>query len=161
MQYSKAIRIGVLKKVLPPENQSISNVAKETGICNQTIRNWIKQTQSGKVMTDVEDKSIRSLTFQEKYHLLKESLRLNDEEIGQFLRERGLHSEHLTLWDQEIREMVQKKSDKKDKELKALKKKVEELEKELNRKDKALAETTALLVLKKKLELLLKDPEED
>lgn len=161
MKYCKTIRKGVLKKVLPPENQRISKVSKETGISDQTIRNWIKESKSGKVTEDTEEKSIRSLTSQEKYHLLKESFKVKKEDLGRFLRERGLHSEHLTLWDQEIREMVHKKSNKKDKELKALKKKVKALEKELNRKDKALAETTALLVLKKKLELLLEDPEED
>ncbi len=45
--------------------------------------------------------------------------------------------------------MNEKKNDKRDQELKALKKKNQELEKELQRKDKALPETLALLLLKK------------
>jgi transposase-like protein len=161
MKYCKAVKMGILKKVMAPEKQSILKVARESGINPQTIRNWIKETQSGKIYEDADEKSIRSLSYQEKYHLLKEYFKITKEEKGKFLRERGLHSEHLTLWDQELREMVQKKSDRKDKEMKELKKKVKELEKELSRKDKALAETTALLVLKKKLDLLMGDPEED
>jgi transposase-like protein len=81
MQYSKAIRIGVLKKVLPPENQSISKVAKETGICNQTIRNWIKQTESGKVKKDVEQKSIRSLTFSGKVSSSERVIKIKQQHI--------------------------------------------------------------------------------
>ncbi len=52
--------------------------------------------------------------------------------------------------------MIEKKCDKKDLELKALKKRNQELEKELQRKEKALAEAAALLLLKKKLDALLR-----
>jgi hypothetical protein len=86
-----------------------------------------------------------------------EASRLSDEALGAFLRERGLHSEHLTLWDQELREMVTDKEDKRSKETKELKRRVRQLEKELARKDKALAETAALLVLKKKLDTLMEE----
>ncbi len=97
------------------------------------------------------------MTPKEKYQLVLEAASIDNEQLGLFLRERGLHSEHLTIWDQELREMIDKKNDKKDQELKALKKKNQELEKELQRKDKALAEAAALLLLKKKLDDLMKD----
>jgi transposase len=86
-----------------------------------------------------------------------EAAGIENEQLGLFLRERGLHSEHLTIWDQELREMIEKKQDKKDQELKALKKRYQELEKELQRKEKALAEAAALLLLKKKLDALMED----
>ncbi len=62
---------------------------------------------------------------------------------------------------QELREMIEKKNDKKDLELKALKKRNQELEKELQRKEKALAEAAALLLLKKKLDALMEDQKDD
>jgi len=80
---------------------------------------------------------------------LMESKKIPKEELGEFLRKRGLHSQHLTLWDQEFAEMVKDNGKKQEKKVRDLQKKVRELEKELNRKDKALAETAALLVLKK------------
>ncbi len=83
------------------------------------------------------------------------------EELGEFLRKRGLHSQHLTLWDQEFAEMVKDNGKKQEKKVRDLQKKVRQLEKELNRKDKALAETAALLVLKKKLDLLTGDQKDD
>ena len=42
MNYSTGFKNSVLKKVLPPENRSISEVSKETGVSDQTIRNWLK-----------------------------------------------------------------------------------------------------------------------
>ncbi len=97
------------------------------------------------------------MTPKEKYQLVLEAAGIDNEQLGIFLRERGLHSEHLTIWDQELREMIEKKHDKKDQELKALKKKNQELEKKLQRKEKALAEAAALLLLKKKLDALMED----
>jgi len=150
MGYSRAVKVSALKQVLPPVGKSISVVSQEMGINDQTIRNWIKQIETG-TLAGIEESSPRVLTVKEKYQLIKEAAGIGDDDRGSFLRERGLHSEHLTLWDQELRELMDKKSDKKDQELKVLKKRVVELEKDLQRKEKALAETVSLLVLKKKL----------
>jgi transposase len=161
MGYSHAVRHGVLKKVLPPESRSLAQVSQETGVNEQTIRNWLKQGKSGILPNEKKDSSPRSLTPKEKYQLVIEAAGIDDEQLGEFLRERGLHSEHLTLWDQELRDMIDTKKDKQVNENKALKKQVKELEKELLRKEKALAEAAALLVFKKKLNTLSTDNEED
>ena len=149
MPYSRSVKVGVLKKVLLPEGRNIASVSKETGISEQTIRNWINEQASGSLDEKAGEKSPRSLSASEKYQLLMESKKIPKEELGEFLRKRGLHSQHLTLWDQEFAEMVKDNGKKQEKKVRDLQKKVRELEKELNRKDKALAETAALLVLKK------------
>jgi transposase len=161
LPYSRSVKVGVLKKVLPPEGRNIASVSKETGISEQTIRNWINEEASGSLDEKAGEKSPRNLSASEKYQLLMESKKIPREELGEFLRGRGLHSQHLTLWDQEFTEMVKDNGKKEKKKVQDLKKKVRELEKELNRKDKALAETAALLVLKKKLDLLIGDQKDD
>lgn len=161
MKYSRAVKVGILKKVLPPENRSIPEVSRETGVNDQTIRNWIKQYESG-TFDDMNSESCpRFMTAKEKYQLLLDASSLSEDERGGFLRERGIHSEHLVVWDQELREIMANKPDPKDQELRELKKKNKELERELQRKEKALAEAAALLVLKKKLDTLTKDHEGD
>ena len=161
MPYSRSVKLGVLKKVLPPEGRDIASVSKETGISHQTIRNWINEQASGSLDERDGEKSPRNLSSIEKYRLLMESKKIPKEELGEFLRKQGLHSQHLTLWDQEFTEMVKDSGKKQEKKVRDLQKKVRELEKELNRKDKALAETAALLVLKKKLDLLTGDQKDD
>jgi transposase len=155
------VRQSILKKVLPPEGRSISEVSRETGVNPQTIRNWINRSQSGILADGAQDSCPRFLTPKEKYQLVVEAAGIDDEQLGEFLRERGLHSEHITIWDQELRDMIEKKNEQQDKENKALKKKVKELEKELQRKEKALAEAAALLILKKKLDALTREREDD
>jgi len=159
--YSRSVKVGILKKVLPPERRSIASVSDETGVSQQTIRNWINESNSGSLDDKAGEKSPRHLSSSEKYQLLMESKKIPKEGLGEFLRKRGLHSQHLTLWDQELVEMVKDNGKKEKQKVRDLQKKVRELEKELNRKDKALAETAALLVLKKKLDLLTGDPKDD
>lgn len=168
MKYSRAIRMSVMAKILPPNNQSIRSVSREHGISEQTIRNWKVQRINGKLEEESAEKSPGNYSSSEKYQLLMESARLSNEDLGKFLRERGLHSEHLTLWNQELRDMVKSKTDTRDKERLSDKKRIKELEreldkkgKEISKKDKALAEAAALLLLKKKYENLLEELGDD
>lgn len=152
MRYSRSVKVSVLKKILPPESRSIRSVSREMGISELTIRRWKLTSQSGRFKPETDEKSPRYYSSHEKYQLLLEAARVPEESLGQFLRERGLHTEHLSLWEQELREMMKNKDSKQKSEMQADKKRIRELEKELNRKEKALAEVAALLVLKKKLE---------
>ena len=113
MGYSRAVMLGVLKKVLPPDARSIVEVSRETGINDQTIRNWVKKSESGILPDSLQESSPRFMTPKEKYQLVLQAAGIDNEQLGLFLRERGLHSEHLTIWDQELREMIDKKNDKK------------------------------------------------
>ena len=69
MRYTRAVKVGILKKVLPLENRSIPEVSRETGVNDQTIRNWIKQYESGN-FDDVNSESPRFMTTKEKYQIL-------------------------------------------------------------------------------------------
>ncbi len=159
MGYSRAVKVSILRRVLPPNNESIAKVSEEIGLNDQTIRNWVKAASEGQLLS--EETSPRFINAQEKYLLIKEAASISEADKGMFLRERGLHSEHLTLWDQELREMMNQKQDLKNQEVKALKKRVIQLEKELHRKEKALAEAAALLIFKKKFEDVMMESEDD
>ncbi len=74
-----------------------------------------------------------------------ESQSISEENQGEWLRKNGLHSDHLNKWKDEIFDMMNKKNEDKM-ELRKAKEQIRELEKEINKKDKALAEVTALLV---------------
>jgi uncharacterized protein YlxW (UPF0749 family) len=90
----------------------------------------------------------------EKLTLLLESSALTDENRGEWLRENGLHEEHLQLWEQEMREIVNDKQQNLQEEVKRLRKANKSLEKELQRKEKAIAELATLVALKKKADAI-------
>lgn len=86
---------------------------------------------------------------------------LNDVEIGVYCREQGIYSFELKQWKESF--MTQKSNERKHSELaelKLLRAENKELKREIHRKDRALAETTALLVLKKKAALIWGEAED-
>ena len=96
----------------------------------------------------------------EKLAAVLESASLSEEDLGAFLRSRGLHNAQLQQWREQMLaglEPVTAVRSKKAPEAK----RVRELEKELRRKDAALAETAALLVLKKKAQAIWGDEDDD
>jgi len=99
MGYSRAVKVSILRRVIPPNNESIATVSEEMGLNDQTIRNWVKSASECQLLS--EETSPRFINAQEKYLLLKEAASISEADKGTFLRERGLHSEHLTLWNQQ------------------------------------------------------------
>ena len=101
----------------------------------------------------------QDLAAEEKLNAVLEYEQLEEEERGRYLREKGLHAVNIERWKQQIIEGLtaakQTKSDPRDK------RRIKELEKELRRKEKALAETAALLVLKKKAQAIWGEREDE
>lgn len=81
-----------------------------------------------------------------------ESKKISENDIGRWLREKGLHSEHITLYEQELRDMVENRKDSEKKTIKNLQNENKELGRKLKRSQAALAEMAALYTLKKKAE---------
>lgn len=154
MKYSYEFKENVVKKAI--SNGNIREVAEETGVTAWSIYQWIKQFKSGNIKAD--ETGPKGYSLNKKQMLLLESQSIPEEDQGKWLRKNGLHSDHLNKWKDEIFDMMNKKNEDKIK-IRRLKQKNKELEKEINRKDKALAEVTALLILKKKLISLWGDEE--
>ena len=154
MKFSEKFKKSMVKKLLTPGGIGISELSKEIGVSNQTLYNWRDKF----VNEDDIAKSPRKWNMREKYSALIEAAGFYGEELGKWLRQAGLRSEHLELWRKEIEEMVSSPKDKE--EIKKLKNENRQLRKELHRKEKALAETAALLTLKKKAAAIWGEEEE-
>lgn len=161
MKYSIGFRNGVLKKVLPPESRPVKEIALDNGLSEQTIRNWMQQLKNGTLELMSRETSPGQRSASEKMRLLLESKQVSNDSMGQWLREHGLHSEHLPLWEQEMLDVVSDKADKRKEHNAELLKENKQLKKELARKEKALAEMAALLILKKKADEIWGDKGDD
>jgi hypothetical protein len=105
----------------------------------------------GTLQVDDGAQGARHRQLSEKFSLLLESRGLADDDLGSWLRDNGLHSQHLSVWEQEMREAMGKGEQAMREQLKAAKKKIRQQERELNRKEKALAEMAIIVVAQKKL----------
>ncbi len=157
MRYSEGFKKSTVRKLITPGGPSAYAVSQETGISVQTIYKWLRDLKDSVHMADYQ-KTPEEWTLPEKNEAIIEAAGLSPEEQGEWLRKKGLHTGHLTLWRKEIQEALTGiSSGITVKEKQEFKKQIKDLEKEIRRKDKALAEMSALIVLKKKLEDLLED----
>ena len=99
-------------------------------------------------------------TAEEKLAVVIEAAAVSDEDLGGFLRRKGLHGAQLNEWRQQVLSGLGKRPARSSKPSVDARR-VKELEKELRRKDKALAETAALLVLQKKVQAIWGDGDDD
>ena len=154
MEYSEGFKKSMVEKLLTPGGKGIGELSKEIGVSNQTLYNW----RDKYINKDIIPKSPRKWNMKEKYTAVMEAAGRTGEDLGKGLRKTGLHSEHLDIWKKEIEQMVSSPKDKE--EMRKLKAENKQLKKELQRKEKALAETAALLTLKKKAAAIWGEEEE-
>ena len=157
--YSHTIKEAMVMKLTSPGAPSASSLAQKVDIHQATLSRWVREyAKVGEAGGVMKEKRPLDWTAEEKLDAILKYEGLEEEEKGRYLREKGLHSIHIQRWrDQIIEGLKALKSGKRDPRDK---KKIRELEKELDRKEKALAETAALLVLKKKAHAIWGDRED-
>jgi transposase-like protein len=159
MGHTEGFKKAVVQKLLMPNSIGINALSREVGINRRTIYDW-RETYRNDILNDNKDHELlpEDWPFEAKYDAVIESKRISDENLGEWLRTNGIRTEHLEKWGEELKDMAKNKDN--NDELKKANKRIKELEKELRIKDKALSEAAALLLLKKKLEVLWENEEE-
>ena len=164
MRYSPERKEAILKKMAPPMSLTIPELAEQEGITPTTLYNWRKQARARGQVLPSRSTQPDQWTSQEKFRIVLETAPMNEAEFSAYCREHGLYPEQVEAWreaclnanaDAAEQEKQQRKAHK------AEQKKLRELERELRRKDKALAETAALLTLSKKAEAIWGRNDED
>lgn len=138
--------------------------AKQEGIPVSTIYSWRKTaTKNGQVMP-IKTNSSNNWSAEKKLNIVIVTATMTESELGQYCRKTGLFPEQIHRWKQDClsgfasQSMIEKDARKQAQEDKL---RIKKLEKELRFKEKALAETAALLVLRKKLNALWENENED
>lgn len=168
--YSESFKSQIVSRLMGPRAKTATALSKEVGISQATLSRWLKEarTVSGRMSEKDEsrqgdrDRSRRRAqdwTPQEKLRVVLQSMTLSEDELGAFLRREGLHEAQLKEWREAATDALEepRSAGKRKKETK----RVRQLEKEIQRKDRALAEAAALLVLQKKVQTLWGDADDD
>ena len=162
--YSVERKESVLQKMMPPHNIPIPRLAEETGISDVTLYTWRKQARVEGIAVPADGKNPEKWSSEDKFAIVLEAAPLNEAELAEYCRQKGLYVEQVASWrkaclqanaSSAAQAKVQQEQTKQDR------KQVKSLERELRRKEKALAETAALLVLQKKAQAIWGDGEDE
>jgi len=160
--YSIQLKEAVLQKVLSGSKPQYE-IAKEFGVGKSTIRNWLKKYRNnGNISLESKEKRPKDWTSEERLTALITTGAMTPEECASWCRKKGIFPHHLEQWKKAAISSIAAGSGKKQSDTeRQLRKENSALKKDLSRKEKALAETAALLVLKKKAQAIWGEPEED
>ena len=155
--YTEAFVEQALVKLFSRGDRTIRSVADDLSVNYHTLKNWMKRKAPDK-RSGLENKEKRPQDWrvEEQLVALHESHGPSGEALHAWCRERGLFAHHLTGWkdafcaDGKGAAPVVRK-------LGLLKGEIQQLKRELVRKEKALAEAAALLILQKKFRALWED----
>ncbi len=162
-KYSEAFKAAIVQKVCGPGGRTAPEVAREAGLSKSTVYTWVKRSRR-KAMRGKNpgQRQPEDWSPSEKLKALLDTAGLTEAELGAWLRKKGLHSKDLERWRNQAQEGLSSNVSRVDKKaLQAATRKVKGLERELTRKNAALAETAALLVLSKKVNAFLGDEGEN
>ncbi len=159
LRYSEAFKTKMVQKMAAPGGPSANALSQEVGVDQSTLSRWRKGAAKVEGMTkNKRSRRPQDWTAAEKLEAVLEAASLSEDEMGGFLRRKGLYRTHLAQWRQQMLHGLDAQPQRSRKT--AQQRRVRELEKDLRRKDAALAETAALLVLKKKAQAIWGDEDE-
>lgn len=164
-EYSENFKRKMVQRMTGPYARSAKSLARETGVAQATLSRWLIQARKIGAMPkkdrEVPESDVRrkERSAEEKMRLVVEARGLSEDELGAFLRREGLHEADLEQWRDAMLCGLKPAPGKSARSPEA--RRMRELEKELRRKDKALAEAAALLVLQKKVQALWGDEDDD
>ena len=152
-RYSEERKEAVLRKMLPPHNRPLAELAAEEGISEGTLYNWRREARDrGRLLPDGAS-APEGWSAGDKFAAVVETAALNAAELGAYCRQRGLYPEQIQAWRsacEQANDWAAERSRQSHAEQAELRRQVRALQRELTHKEKALAETAALLVLSKK-----------
>ena len=156
-KYPREMKEAVIAKLLE-EDVIISDVQRETGIGMNTLYRWRDEARSKHGLSaTTKYKTADKWSGQDKFTVVLETANLSEIEFSEYCREKGIYPEQVREWREACVNANDNKAEqnaKASRELRLERKERERLEKELDRKDKALAEAAALLVLRKKADAI-------
>ncbi len=162
--YSAERKEVILKQLLPPHNRTVTEVSAHEGISTATLYNWRNKAKLEGVPVPGRSKSSEDWSGEAKLAVVVETITLSESELSEYCRQKGLYPEQVKTWKQDCLAGFESTPARKAQALKQSKsdrKQIRKLEKELLRKERALAETAALLELRKKLNAFYEEDQED
>ena len=138
--YSIAFKRKMVERLTGKNAVSAMELARETGVRQQNLSRWLDEARTLPLVA--ADKSVApEWTVAQKARVLAEGCSLTGERLNAYLTREGVQLADFERWRIALEEGGQDSS--------ATTKHIRNLERELARKEKALAEAAALLVLKK------------
>lgn len=150
-RYPAEYRAWAVEQMSPPLNRSVVELAKETGVTTVSLRAWRNAAREQGMVVPGNGKQRDKWSSADKFRVVLETAPLSEAELSEYCRRKGIQPEQIRQWraacEQANTSTQAEPGLAQRREEQAAQKRIRDLEQELKRKNAALAETAALLVL--------------
>jgi transposase-like protein len=163
-RYSEDFKEVIIKKMMPPHPVSVTQLCRDTGVSDFTLYKWRQEYRNKGVAVPANSKKSENWTAEDKLAVVIETASFNEIQLSEYCRKKGLYKEQIDQWKASALSEYKISAQQKNAQIQRGpedKKRIKKLERELHRKEKALAETATLLALSKKWEAIWGESEED
>ena len=145
-RYGQAFKDRAVARLLPPESAPVKTVSQEIGVSVATLERWRAEALA-------EPQRERTWTAAARLEAVIATASMDEAGKSAWCREQGVFPSELEKWRNSAAAALAAPEEARatPQQTRADQRRIKELERQLKRKDKALAETAALLVLSKKL----------
>lgn len=153
-RYSLERREWVIRQMMPPLNRRLAELSEDTGITLATLYAWRRHARASGVAVPGDGKQSAAWSSADKFRMVLEVASLSEAEVGEYCRRKGVFAEQLKQWREACEQanaVASVPSQQARAQAKVSEQRIRGLERELRRKESALAEAAALLVLRKKV----------
>lgn len=152
--YPEEQKARLIERMLGPKAESVPTLSRESGIPKDTLYGWRQQARRARGLRPPEEPERWS--SEQKFAMVVETAALNEAERSEYCRKRGLYPEQLQSWRRACEQAngVPGKAPSRTRNGATDQRRIQALEWELRRKEKALAEAAALLMLRKKADAI-------
>jgi transposase len=161
VEFSDGFRASMVRRMTASNAISANALSKEVGVSQSTLSRWLREAGNVGSVSKKRKSPSRAKTWplKEKLRVVLAADGLEGDELGALLRREGIHSAHLEEWRSAAEAAFNPRAAAKVEA--ESERQLKELRKELARKDRALAEAAARLVLRKKAAALWGEEDDD
>lgn len=163
-RYSEEFKYSIISRMMPPKNESVLQISKETGLSEVTLHKWKKQARAKGIDVPGREVKTEKWSTKDKFSTVVETATLTEIELAEYCRKKGLYVEQVHAWRDACMQAnggVAQQATQLQKDVRQRDKEIKSLSKELRRKEAALAEAAALLVLGKKANAIWGENEDE
>jgi transposase-like protein len=97
-KYNEEFRKSVVSKMMPPENRSVSELARETGVSEVTLYKWRDEIRRLGQAAPAGGKGSDRWSTEDKFLIVAETLTMSEAELSEYCRKKGLYPEQIKEW---------------------------------------------------------------
>jgi transposase len=144
--YSAALKQRLVARLTGVNAVSAAQLARETGITQQNLSRWLSEARNLPFVAS-SNVALCPWTVEQKARIIAQAAALAGDELSRYLENEGVRFTHFRRWRLALEGAGE--------ESVGMAKRIGKLERELARKEKALAEAAALLVLRETMDSLI------